>query len=160
MPYRDDMESILEACRKPGAMDERLVYGMDYLQLSHDKNENRVKHLCVSDSCKECSLRNAKKYCSIFINTSEEIKALKKLLNKTKKPKYKVSRLEYDILESVVKTIGSGFYFFECDSLLMSLLEKGYFDGATGETDVKEYFNNCDVDYKLGGNENVKRRKV
>lgn len=85
MPYRDDMESILEACRKPGVMDERLVYGMDYLQLSHDKNENRVKHLCVSDSCKECSLRNAKKYCSIFINTSEEIKALKKLLNKTKK---------------------------------------------------------------------------
>ena len=57
-------------------------------------------------------------------------------------------------------------YFFECDSLLMSLLEKGYFDGATGETDVKEYFKNCEilkivkVDCELGGNENVKRRKV
>lgn len=42
----------------------------------------------------------------------------------------------------------------------MSLLEKGYFDRATGETDVKEYFENCEVDCELGGNENVKRRKV
>lgn len=159
MPYKEDMESILEVCRKPGAMDERLVYGMDYLQLSHDKNENRVKHLCVSDSCKECSLRNAKKYCSIFINTSEEIKTLKKLL-KNQKPKHKVSKLEYDILESIVKTISSGLYFFECDSLLKLLLKKGCFEGATLGTDVKEYFKNCEVDCELGGNENVKRRKV
>lgn len=160
MPYREDMESILEACRKPGKMDERLVYDMDYLQSQYDKNKNRVKHLYISDLCKKCSLRNAKKYCSIFINTSEEIETLKKLLKESQQKKYKVSRLEYDILELIVKTIGSGLYFFECDSLLMSLLKKGYFDGATGETDVKEYFENCDVDYKLGGNKNVKRRKV
>lgn len=87
-------------------------------------------------------------------------KLIENISKEYQEPKYKVSRLEYDILESIVKTIGSGLYFFECDSLLMSLLKKGYFDGATGETDVKEYFENCDVDYKLGGNKNVKRRKV
>ena len=42
----------------------------------------------------------------------------------------------------------------------MVLLKKGYFEGATLGTDVKEYFKNCEVDCELGGNENVKRRKV
>lgn len=60
--------------------------------------------------------------------------------------KHKVSQLEYDILESIIKTIGSkGFYFFELDSLLMDLVKKGYFEGATHGTEVKEYFYNCEV---------------
>lgn len=59
--------------------------------------------------------------------------------------KFKVSQLEYDILESIIKTIGSGFYFFECDSLLMDLVKKGYFEGATWGMDIKEYFDNCEV---------------
>lgn len=65
--------------------------------------------------------------------------------------KHKVSQLEYDILESYINTIGSkGFYFFELDSLLMDLLKKGYFEGATHGTEIKEYFYNCEVvDEKL-----------
>lgn len=59
--------------------------------------------------------------------------------------KFKVSQLEYDILESIIKTIGSGFYFFECDSLLMDLVKKDYFEGATWGMDIKEYFDNCEV---------------
>ena len=83
-------------------------------------------------------------------------KLIENILNEYQEQKHKVSRLEYDILESIVKTIGSGFYFFECDSLPMSLLEKGYFDGATGETDVKEYFKNCEV---VKHNETMKERE-
>ena len=58
MPDREDMKSILEACRKTGPMDERLVRGTvesspskeyhadamsgtNYLQFSHDGNENK-----------------------------------------------------------------------------------------------------------------------
>lgn len=87
-------------------------------------------------------------------------KLIENISKEYQEPKYKVSRLEYDILESIVKTIGSGFYFFELDSLPIDLLKKGYFKGATLETDVKEYFNNCEIDCESGENENVKRRKV
>lgn len=59
--------------------------------------------------------------------------------------KFKVSQLEYDILESIIKTIGSGFYFFECDSLLMDLVKKGYFKGADEKMNIDYYFNNCEV---------------
>lgn len=72
-------------------------------------------------------------------------KLIENILSEYQEHKYKVSQLEYDILESIINTIGSGFYFFECDLLLKSLLEKGYFEGATHGMDVKEYFNNCEV---------------
>ena len=61
MPDREDMKSILEACRKTGPMDENLVRGIaesssrnseeyhadamrgtNYLQFSYDGNENKV----------------------------------------------------------------------------------------------------------------------
>lgn len=70
---------------------------------------------------------------------------LKSGQKKTHPKKYKVSQLEYDILESIIKTIGSGFYFFEIDSLLMALLKKGYFKGADGEMEIEYYFKNCEV---------------
>ena len=122
-------------------------------------DEFKGQNTCHGVACKDCPFnvkdKNENKAClfdtifNIIENWSEE-----------HPQEYKVSKLEYDILESIVKTISSGLYFFECDSLLMSLLEKGYFDGATLGTDVKEYFKNCEVDCELGGNENVKRRKI
>ncbi len=114
---------------------------------------------CNGIKCEDCQFDSIP-LCNKGISAFEMIEAVEKWSKEHPEPKYKVTQLEYDILESIIKTIGSGFYFFECDSLLMSLLEKGYFDGATGETNVKEYFENCEVDCELGGNKNVKRRKV
>lgn len=129
------------------------------------RDKHKGEYSCYGVDCDSCPL--GRKCDRIF--SIEIIEAVEKW-SKEHPQKHKVSQLEYDILESIVKTISSGLYFFECDSLLMSLLEKGYFDGATGETDVKEYFENleiikivkketdvkeylenCDVDYyKLG----------
>lgn len=122
-------------------------------------DEYKGKGSCAGVYCEDCQLSSSDGCLS-----AEDIFEIYKIVEKWSKEhppkKHKVSQLEYDILESVVKTIGSGFYFFEIDSLLMALLKKGYFEGATLGTDVKEYFKNCEVDCELGGNENVKRRKV
>ena len=58
--------------------------------------------------------------------------------------KYKVSQFEYEYLKTFNDVEGR-FYFFE-DDILMFLLEMGHFEGATGETEVKEYFENCEVE--------------
>ena len=70
--------------------------------------------------------------------------------------KFKVSMIEYNILELLLKY---DLKFYQSNELY-ALIKKGYFEGATHGTDVKEYFNNCEVDCKLGGNENVECRKV
>ena len=57
--------------------------------------------------------------------------------------KHKVSQLEYDILKMYSD---SNFdYYFNSSDLLMSLLSKGCFDGATISMRIIEYFNNCEV---------------
>lgn len=132
------------------------------------RTNSKGEHTCSGVQCEDCPLYYVS-LCHSYgsINAYDVYEKAIKCIDYVERwskdhppKKHKVSQLEYDILESVVKTIGSGFYFFEIDSLLMSLLEKGYFDGATPGTNVKEYFENCEVDCELGGNENVKRRKV
>ena len=128
---------------------------------THRDEGRRGYERCHGVKCEECPLYPLNTaFCENSVNAFEIIEEVEKWSKEHPPKKYKVSKLEYDILESIVKTISSGLYFFECDSLLMSLLEKGYFEGATLGTDVKEYFKNCEVDCELGGNENVKRRKV
>ena len=53
--------------------------------------------------------------------------------------------MEYDILRiaidySIKDTIFDDFY------MLTELLEKGYFKGTTLETNVRDYFDNCEVE--------------
>lgn len=132
------------------------------------RTNSKGEHTCSGVQCEDCPLYYVSVCHSYNVVNAYDVyeKAIKCIdyverWSKDHPPKkHKVSQLEYDILESVVKTIGSGFYFFEIDSLLMALLKKGYFEGATLGTDVKEYFKNCEVDCELGGNENVKCRKV
>ena len=42
-------------------------------------------------------------------------------------------------------TVDIADYFFE-DGLLLSLLKKGYFKGATKEMLIKDYLNDCEVE--------------
>lgn len=66
---------------------------------------------------------------------------------------YNVSEFEYRILYYAALDFGFGVETFGDYKTLISLLKDGYFKGATLETDVKEYFENCEVDCELGGNE-------
>ena len=56
--------------------------------------------------------------------------------------KHKVSQLEYDILKLYSDNY---FYYFYESELLMLLLKKGCFKGATSKTNISNYLNNCEV---------------
>lgn len=59
--------------------------------------------------------------------------------------KFKVSQLEYDILKAFSECGFDNFHWLDKDKLLMSLLRKGYFKGATKDMSIKDYFDNCEV---------------
>lgn len=80
--------------------------------------------------------------CGESSNAFEMIKAVEKWSREHPKPKYKISQLEYDILKIYSDDY---FYYFYESEVLKLLLKKGYFEGATLGTDVKEYFKNCEV---------------
>lgn len=57
--------------------------------------------------------------------------------------KYQVSRLEYDILKIYIDLGCYGT--FNGYAILSEILKKGYFAGATSQTNIRDYFNNCEV---------------
>lgn len=59
--------------------------------------------------------------------------------------KFKVSQLEYDILKAFSECGFDNFHWLDKDKLLMSLLRKGYFKGATKDMSIKDYLDNCEV---------------
>ena len=81
--------------------------------------------------------------CGSSTNAFEMIEAVEKWA-KENPQKYKVSRVEYDILEPFTNR-GYACCFFEYD-LLMSLLKKGYFKGADEKMNIEYYFYNCEVE--------------
>ena len=129
------------------------------------RTNSKGEHTCSGVQCEDCPLYYVSVCHSYNVVNAYDVyeKAIKCIdyverWSKEHPQKHKISQLEYDILKTF---IDCGFvYYFDDDELLTSLLEKGYFPGATNEMDIEEYFNNCEVDCKLGGNENVKRRKV
>ncbi|MDD6512797.1 hypothetical protein [Sharpea azabuensis] len=87
--------------------------------------------------CSQCPL---KKICNNNIYAFDIIEAVEKWSNENK---YKVSKLEYDILKIYAER---GFHgHFAEYGLLMALLRKGYFKGADGKMEIEYYFKNCEV---------------
>lgn len=103
---------------------------------------------CKGVLCKQCRFRDLKN-CASIVNAFEAIEIVERWSKEHQQKKYKVSRMEYDILKSYLDyknhmTVDIADYFFE-DGLLLSLLKKGYFKGATKETLIKDYLNDCEV---------------
>lgn len=111
------------------------------------RKTHKGEQLCEGVLCEDCPLQGIGCACGCAnpFNVVEIYNIVEKWSKEHLPKKFKVSQLEYDILESIIKTVGSGLYFFELDSLLMDLLKKGYFKGATHGTEIKEYFYNCEV---------------
>lgn len=114
--------------------------------LRDDKYKGGIE--CHGVDCnKNCALyvddENGISPCCLTINAFETIEAVEKWSKEHPPKKHKVSQLEYDILKTYSD---SNFdYYFNSSDLLMSLLSKGYFDGATISMRIIEYFNNCEV---------------
>lgn len=77
-------------------------------------------------------------------NCFEVIKAVEKWSKENPPKKHKVSRMEYDLLQTIIK-FGSTIDTFNDFCTLRGLLDKGYFEGATGDMYISDYYNNCEV---------------
>lgn len=93
--------------------------------------------------CDECPLYSIG--CGESFNAFEMINIVKKWSKEHQPKKYKVSQLEYDILKVFIECGFDNFHWLDKDKLLMSLLEKGHFKGATKDMSIKDYFDNCEV---------------
>lgn len=72
-------------------------------------------------------------------------KSLKSGQKKTNQKKFKVSRMEYDMLQIYAINHISNNDTFNDFCTLRGLLDKGYFEGATGSMHIGEYYINCEV---------------
>lgn len=104
----------------------------------------KIYNACNGVSCSNCPLHGIG--CSEPLSSYEIVEIIKKWSEQHPK-KYKVSKLEYDILEENLKWVEGAYYLKFYDIMqLVGLLKKGYFNGATREMNVKDYFDNCEVE--------------
>lgn len=104
---------------------------------------------CLGVDCTKCPIR---KCCSSYgdsivkaYNVFEIIDEVEKWSKEHQKKKYKISRIEYEILYSVINSIIYANWTFGDSWITCHLLEKGYFKGANEEMKIVDYFNNCEV---------------
>lgn len=90
--------------------------------------------------CEECALYGVD--CGSSTNAFEMIEAVEKW-SKEHPQKHKISQLEYDILKIYIDLECYGT--FNGYAILSEILKKGYFAGATSKTNIRDYFNNCEV---------------
>ena len=101
---------------------------------------------CRGVPCSQCPLRESCGTRGITAwNAFKMIEAVEKWSREHQPKKYKVSRMEYDILQTVINS-GSTIDTFNDFRTLSGLLEKGYFEGATGSMYISDYYNNCEIE--------------
>lgn len=123
------------------------------------RDDNKGRNGCNGVDCKECPLHGFKYGCSCSLSAVEIYNAVEKW-SKEHPIHYYVSQLEYDIILSKVAHSSSSLMDNSFGSFydLSDLIEKGYFEGATLETNVGDYFNHCEVVDKW--NKDDKRREI
>lgn len=105
------------------------------------RKDHKGEQECNGVRCDECPLYDFECSC-----TSDAFKIVEIVTKWSKEhPIHYVSQLEYDILCTALD-----YEFVTFDYWLGDLVEKGYFEGATFDTNIADYFNNCEV---KGGNE-------
>lgn len=100
---------------------------------------------CKGVPCNKCPLYGKDNICANNINAFEFIKVVEKWSNEHPPKKFKVSRMEYDILQIYAINHISNNDTFNDFCTLRGLLDKGYFEGATGSMHIGEYYINCEV---------------
>lgn len=91
--------------------------------------------------CEECALYGID--CGNSTKAFEMIEAVEKWSKEHPPKKYKVSRIEYDILQEVYSIHGN-FRMYQ-NELINNLREKGYFKGSYEDTEIDYYLKNCEV---------------
>ena len=106
------------------------------------RKDNKGEDSCLGVArCDECPLRDVICHFGQMIDAFKIVKIVEKWSKENPKHYY-VSQMEYDILKSFIDDTKFVYYFYDSD-LLMSLLKKGYFQGANNDTDIYEYIEKC-----------------
>lgn len=103
------------------------------------------KSNCDGVDCKKCPFdlfcHNAGE--DIY-NLFEIIETVEMWSKENPPKKYKVSKLEYDIMRATIKYSSNDDSFYDVD-ILFDLIQKGYFKGACGNMFIHYYFDRCEV---------------
>lgn len=120
--------------------EKELVRMWDSLRINKYKGRNN----CNGVDCKECPLQGFKYGCSNALSSLEIYCAVEKWSKEHPSKKYKVSKLEYDIMRAAIDYSSEEDTFEDVD-ILYELLINGYFQGATRDMNINYYFDNCEV---------------
>lgn len=108
------------------------------------RTENKGKKSCDDVPCQCCPL---KKF--VGCNRAQDIFDIVDIVEKWSKEhppkKFKVSKLEYDIIRAAIDYSSEEEAFKDVD-ILYELLINGYFQGATRDMTINYYFDNCEVE--------------
>lgn len=96
---------------------------------------------CMGVSCDDCPLCDTN--CESSTNAFEMIEIVEKWAKENHQKKFKISKMEYDILQEVYSIHGN-FRMYQ-DELINNLREKGYFKGSYEDTEMEYYLKNCEV---------------
>lgn len=110
------------------------------------RKDHKGQQSCDGVMCRNCPLQEIKYGCKDLLNVVKIYNTVEKW-SKEHPRHYYVSQLEYDIIFSKVAHSSSSLMDNSFGSFydLSDLLEKGYFKGATFDTDIVDYFNHCEV---------------
>jgi len=112
---------------------------------AHRDEGRRGYERCHGVKCEECplySLHTA--FCENSVNAFEIIEEVEKWAKENPPKKYKVSRMEYDILQEVYSIHGN-FRMYQ-NEIINNLREKGYFKDSYEDTEIEDYLNDCEVE--------------
>lgn len=122
------------------------------------RTNSRGEHTCSGVKCKYCPLlcecaslsyRAVNAY-DVYEKAIKCIDYVERWSNEHPPKKYKVSKLEYDILDAYTNLFDFGGVKMLNFSLFDRLHEIGYFKGVTKDMYIKDYFNNCEVEENDG----------
>lgn len=105
------------------------------------RDGHKGEYSCYGVDCEFCPL--GRRCDRIF--SFEMIEAVEKWAKENPPKKFKVSRMEYDMLQIYAINHISNNDTFNDFCTLRGLLDKGYFEGATGSMHIGEYYINCEV---------------
>lgn len=107
-------------------------------------DKHKGKAMCEGVICKDCRLYDTD--CEKQINAFRMIEIIEKWSKEHPPKKYKVSKLEYDIMRAAIDyNYSLEEEAFKDVDILYELLINGYFQGATRDMNINYYFDNCEV---------------
>lgn len=111
---------------------------------------------CIGVRCKECPLHENGNLCGGIKGAFEAIATVEKWSIEHPERKYKLSKIENEILTSELKQLRQTLtlkekvfdnytFAFSASQLLSKLLKLGYYEGASDDTCIEYYLKNCEV---------------